>query len=35
MIRSSAKLDVAADDYLARNINYLRNVLGVRLPPLG
>ena len=28
-------LDVAVDDYLAHNINYLRNVLGVRLPPLG
>jgi len=26
-------LDVAVDDYLAHNINYLRNVLGVRLPP--
>ena len=28
-------MDVAVDDYLAHNINYLRNVLGVRLPPLG
>ena len=28
-------LDLAVDDYLAHNINYLRNVLGVRLPPLG
>jgi inosose dehydratase len=28
-------LDVAVDDYLAHNINYLRNVLGVRLPPAG
>ena len=26
-------LDVAVDDYLAHNINYLRNVLSVRLPP--
>jgi inosose dehydratase len=26
-------LDVAVDDYIAHNINYLRNVLGVRLPP--
>ena len=28
-------LDLAVDDYLAHNINYLRDVLGVRLPPLG
>lgn len=28
-------LDVAVDDYLAHNINYLRDVLGVRLPPAG
>jgi len=28
-------MDVAVDDYIAHNINYLRNVLGVRLPPLG
>ena len=28
-------LDVAVDDYLAHNINYLRDVLGVRLPPPG
>jgi len=28
-------MDVAVDDYLAHNINYLRNVLGVKLPPLG
>ena len=28
-------LDVAVDDYIAHNINYLRNVLGVRLPPAG
>jgi inosose dehydratase len=26
-------LDLAVDDYLAHNINYLRDVLGVRLPP--
>ncbi len=26
-------LDVAVDDYLAHNINYLRVILGVRLPP--
>jgi len=28
-------MDVAVDDYLAHNINYLRDVLGVRLPPHG
>ena len=28
-------LDVAVDDYIAHNINYLRNVLGVKLPPYG
>lgn len=28
-------LDLAVDDYLAHNINYLRVVLGVRLPPAG
>jgi inosose dehydratase len=28
-------MDVAVDDYLAHNINYLRDVLGVRLPPPG
>lgn len=28
-------LDLAVDDYLAHNINYLRDVLGVRLPPAG
>ena len=27
-------LDLAVDDYIAHNINYLRNGLGVRLPPL-
>jgi inosose dehydratase len=27
-------LDLAVDDYIAHNINYLRNVLGVRLPSL-
>lgn len=26
-------MDLAVDDYLAHNINYLRNILGVRLPP--
>jgi inosose dehydratase len=26
-------MDVAVDDYLAHNINYLRHVLGVKLPP--
>jgi len=26
-------LDLAVDDYIAHNINYLRNVLGVKLPP--
>ena len=28
-------LDLAVDDYIAHNINYLRNILGVRLPPAG
>jgi hypothetical protein len=28
-------LDIAVDDYIGHNINYLRNVVGVRLPPLG
>jgi sugar phosphate isomerase/epimerase len=28
-------LNVAVDDYLAHNINFLRDVLGVRLPPAG
>ncbi len=28
-------LDLAVDDYLAHNINYLRVILGVRLPPAG
>jgi inosose dehydratase len=28
-------LDVAVDDYVAHNINYLRDVLGVKLPPPG
>ena len=28
-------LDVAVDDYLSHNINYLRNVLGIKLPPIG
>lgn len=28
-------LDLAVDDYLSHNINYLRDVLGVRLPPIG
>ena len=27
-------LDLAIDDYIAHNINYLRNVVGIRLPPL-
>ena len=26
-------MDVAVDDYLAHNVNYLRKVLGVKLPP--
>jgi inosose dehydratase len=29
----SDNLDVAVDDYLAHNVNYLRHVLGVKLPP--
>jgi len=28
-------MDVAVDDYIGHNINYLRSVVGVRLPPLG
>ena len=28
-------MDVAVDDYIAHNINYLRDVLGIRLPPPG
>jgi len=28
-------LDLAVDNYIAHNINYLRVVLGVRLPPAG
>ena len=28
-------MDLAVDDYIAHNINYLRDVLGVRLPPAG
>jgi inosose dehydratase len=28
-------MDLAVDDYLAHNINYLRDVLGVKLPPPG
>ena len=28
-------LDLAVDDYIAHNINYLRNVVDVRLPPYG
>jgi len=28
-------MDLAVDDYIAHNINYLRDVVGVRLPPLG
>jgi len=28
-------LDLAVDDYIAHNINYMRDVLGVRLPPAG
>jgi inosose dehydratase len=28
-------LDLAVDDYIAHNINYLRNILGVKLPPFG
>ena len=27
-------LDLAVDDYLAHNVNYLRVILGVKLPPL-
>lgn len=28
-------MELAVDDYIAHNINYLRDVLGVRLPPAG
>ena len=28
-------IDLAIDDYLAHNVNYLRVILGVKLPPLG
>ncbi len=28
-------LELAIDDYLAHNVNYLRVILGVKLPPLG
>jgi inosose dehydratase len=28
-------MDLAVDDYLSHNINYLRDVLGIRLPPPG
>ena len=28
-------LDLAVDDYVSHNINYLRVILGIRLPPLG
>ena len=28
-------MDLAVDDYLSHNINYLRVVLGVKLPPVG
>jgi len=27
-------IDLAIDDYLAHNVNYMRVILGVRLPPL-
>jgi len=30
----SGNLDLAVDDYLSHNINYLRVILGVKLPPL-
>ena len=26
-------MDLAVDDYIAHNINYLRDVLGIKLPP--
>jgi inosose dehydratase len=28
-------LDLAVDDYLSHSVNFLRNILGVRLPPYG
>ena len=32
-LAAAGNLDLAVDDYLAHNINYLRNILGVKLPP--
>jgi sugar phosphate isomerase/epimerase len=34
-IGAGGNLELAVDDYLAHNINYLRDVLGIRLPPAG
>ena len=34
-ISTPENLDLAVDDYIAHNINYLRDVLGIRLPPAG
>ena len=31
---AGGNLDLAVDDYLGHNVNYLRVVLGVKLPPL-
>jgi sugar phosphate isomerase/epimerase len=31
---NGGNLDLAVDDYLAHNVNYLRVILGVKLPPL-
>ena len=28
-------IDLAIDDYIAHNINYLRDVVGISLPPIG
>jgi len=32
-ISDPPNLDLAVDDYLAHNVNYMRNVLGIKLPP--
>jgi inosose dehydratase len=34
-IGAGTNFDLAVDDYLAFNINYLRDVLGIKLPPAG
>jgi len=34
-IGADKSFDLAVDDYFSANINYLRDVLGIKLPPLG